>query len=483
MKASSILGRPPLLFLLVIAGLATLLAGVVLVENWRGNRAWAAAENELRARGEPLDLAAFQTPPVPDDRNFFKAPLLDGLLYADNRDPNYKIRLAAATGSNPKSTSGRRKSSANNGTPKTEITITPGDPTGDLHRALAALLKSRLIPEPEVSVSASDILAAIKQPRPLLDAVRQAAAERPAAWLPTKLPSLDSKEPNLVSGLILDTGTSLGDRAKAELALGMRDEALADVVGVLGLERATKAGPPSIMDLLVSGSLRAIATLVLKDSCQRHSWTEPQLATLQHLIADDHAFVQLRKTLQFSRMYFIHYLDNPPAENPFVPAGQAQPWPRWLIRGWIQQNKVSASNWVDAQLETFDAASGQIFPDRLHALQKTYDALKQSESPYDWFTRHSTFEMSNIIEKLGNQENAVGEAVLACALERYRLAHGGYPVTLAELVPAFLAAVPDNVFTGQPIGYSRTPDGGFKLTAPDPLDPSKDKGWEQAGNP
>jgi len=51
-------------------------------------------------------------------------------------------------------------------------------------------------------------------------------------------------------------------------------------------------------------------------------------------------------------------------------------------------------------------------------------------------------------------------AAAACALERHRLARGSYPATLAELAPAFFNAVPLDTFTGQPLGYTRTPDGG-----------------------
>ena len=71
----------------------------------------------------------------------------------------------------------------------------------------------------------------------------------------------------------------------------------------------------------------------------------------------------------------------------------------------------------------------------------------------------------------------------ACALERHRLARGSYPATLAELAPVFIAAVPADVFTGQPLGYTRTPDGGFKLTALAADGKSEGKVWVQPGNP
>src|SRR6185503_19136705 len=60
---------------LVIATLATLIAVLYAVENWRGRRAWEQLKREMEAQGERLDIAAFIPPPVPDDQNFAMAPL------------------------------------------------------------------------------------------------------------------------------------------------------------------------------------------------------------------------------------------------------------------------------------------------------------------------------------------------------------------------------------------------------------------------
>ena len=42
----------------------------------------------------------------------------------------------------------------------------------------------------------------------------------------------------------------------------------------------------------------------------------------------------------------------------------------------------------------------------------------------------------------------VNEAQIACALERYRLAHGEYPETLDALVPQFIEKVPHDIIGG-----------------------------------
>ena len=60
-------------------------------------------------------------------------------------------------------------------------------------------------------------------------------------------------------------------------------------------------------------------------------------------------------------------------------------------------------------------------------------------------------------------QTQVHEALIACALERYRLAHNAYPETLDALVPQFLAQIPPDLIGGQPLHYRRADDGKFLL--------------------
>ena len=54
-------------------------------------------------------------------------------------------------------------------------------------------------------------------------------------------------------------------------------------------------------------------------------------------------------------------------------------------------------------------------------------------------------------------------ALVACALERFRLARGNYPKALAELAPEFLPGIPVEIVNGEPYRYRRTDDGSFVL--------------------
>jgi len=67
------------------------------------------------------------------------------------------------------------------------------------------------------------------------------------------------------------------------------------------------------------------------------------------------------------------------------------------------------------------------------------------------------------VEKIAAIQSSIDLARIACALERYRLAHGQYPETLDALAPQFIGKLPHDIINGQPLHYRRTDDGKFLL--------------------
>jgi hypothetical protein len=53
----------------------------------------------------------------------------------------------------------------------------------------------------------------------------------------------------------------------------------------------------------------------------------------------------------------------------------------------------------------------------------------------------------------------LGTARIALAIERYRLAQGGLPDSLGDLIPTSLDAVPTDPFDGQPLRYKKLANG------------------------
>jgi len=68
--------------------------------------------------------------------------------------------------------------------------------------------------------------------------------------------------------------------------------------------------------------------------------------------------------------------------------------------------------------------------------------------------------------KTAENQCRVNQAIIAGALERYRLAHGSYPPTLEVLAPDYLTKLPNSPITGRPMNYSLQSDGTFTLWTP-----------------
>ena len=62
-------------FLFGVACVGTLIALAYAEENVRGKRTWEKHRREWEAKGEKFTLAALAPPPVPDEKNFARAPL------------------------------------------------------------------------------------------------------------------------------------------------------------------------------------------------------------------------------------------------------------------------------------------------------------------------------------------------------------------------------------------------------------------------
>jgi hypothetical protein len=474
--------------LLAFAVLATLLALGIVVENWRGDRAWAAVERDLRARGEPLDLTAFQPPRVPDERNFFKAPVLENLLYAAPNDPQTK-KLMEDTKLD-KILDAYRIQRAQSGTPQPGYARyipvpTPNDPTGRLHGVRQIMLGSKLIAEPLSADPATDILLAMRPAQPPLDAVVQAARERPEAWLPpflTPLPAADQRRLN--SDLALALARGLGGRAEARLTLGQVEDAAADMAGALRLARAIlDVAQGSQLAANVGRVIQQLSVPAIQEGLRRRSWSDAQLLALQRQLETVRPLISLRTMFRQRRAWTFQVLDSMtdvPPEKFFGRPGYA--WVRWLPRGWVQQNKAQFAKSSDELLASFDPEEGRIIPDRIYTLRSTNAALRASRSPYTWLAGRSVGSTEAEVVMWGFFANNLNQAVVACALERFRLARGAYPATLAELVPAFVTAVPHDVYSGQPMRYTRAPDGGYILTASDIGGRSEEElEWTQPG--
>ena len=87
------------------------------------------------------------------------------------------------------------------------------------------------------------------------------------------------------------------------------------------------------------------------------------------------------------------------------------------------------------------------------------------------------FPLSAIFNRVMVAETTRQMAIAAIALKRYQLKHGNYPPYLNSLVPEFVPTVPLDPVDGQPLRYRRNADGSFLLYS------VGENGKDDGGNP
>ena len=424
--------------LLALASAATAVAIFVVEENWRGNRAWAAYQRDLMARGESVDLATFRPAAVPDPLNFFKQPLLDRLFNGRKENPD------------------RQKFIAGLGLENFIVTELPID----FSKVRASLKRLGVLSFPESDRPAADVLKAMQRLDPLFEALQEAALFRPAAVLERDNSSLPIVDPNFA----YQVGQTLAVHAQANLANDDVERAYADTFTLFRYANSLFADSTNLLALLVADGVRGLAASTIKQGCERRLWNDSQLAAFQHLFIAADPLKKFGNMVRAERAAGIYFFD----ANPRL-AGADEMIPAWLFHGWIQQNKVSFHRYSDTEvLPAFSLNSKRNFTTRLNDLKLASKRIKKSRSPFGVLSRLALSNLEGIGESYGANASKISNVATLCALERHRLAHGHFPEKLESLVPTYLSEVPRDIFTDEPVNYRFSPADGGRLYSAGP---------------
>jgi len=140
-------------------------------------------------------------------------------------------------------------------------------------------------------------------------------------------------------------------------------------------------------------------------------------------------------------------------------------YPNLMPSGWYYQNELTIGQmYRDVTLPGADAGKHRINLEiSTNADERMQKELKGRFPLYTIFAQLLFPAIMKAESKFASAQAAVDEAMLACALERYRLAHAQFPDTLDSLSPQFINTVPMDLATGKPLIYRRTADGTFIL--------------------
>ena len=115
-------------------------------------------------------------------------------------------------------------------------------------------------------------------------------------------------------------------------------------------------------------------------------------------------------------------------------------------------------------------------------LDEDFIAFISGQTDFHSMLSQSISSLDVMVKKVMMVEVAKKATTTAIALKRYQLKHGHYPADLNSLVPEFLPAVPLDPVDGQPLRYRPNADGTFLLYSvgengkDDGGDPSLEKG-------
>ena len=476
--------RMLLRYFFFLASLATMIAFFYAEEDLRGKHAWESYMHQSKARGIELDWRAYIPPPVPDDQNFATTPPFEGMFdyeWTSNnlhcRDTNIWSRIEwEFLGSGPRTPTlgnwvrGRpldlKEWQAYFRTAtSTQAKRGPVPPEQSAHNVLATPTRWPIPVQPEEP--AHDVLLALSKLDPGLTALRQASA-RPQSRFPIHYDELPK---SLVVHLTFLGNVSrvLQLRAVAELQAGSNQLAFADANLAFYCADAIKSDAVMVSQIvrysMIEGALQPIW-----EGLSAHRWSEDQLKEFQRNFSKIDLLSQYDRSVTADLAFTCGWIESLPDDPSTFSMVEGGPTARSVIeaamdahllpRGWFYQNELSAARLFQ----------NNFLPDVAPQTQRVYPCLSRTnatlfdklpDTPYNFAIKH----LNSVVSPQGfvRAQTEINFALVACALERFRMAHGRYPHNLNALTPEFLDAMPHDIINGEPLKYRLTGPGRFIL--------------------
>jgi hypothetical protein len=422
-------------FFITVGILATLVAIFYTEEDWRGKRAWENCKHELDAKGETLDWNAYIPPRVPDDQNFFKAPKMQEWFVKN-----------------------------------------PLSSPNELYPLLTNADKVAVITDKTVAVNFLAWSDQFDSDFNLIhEALKRSYARIDGDYsIPYEIPI-----PNFVA--VRTVAQVLAQRAKCDLLLGQPDNSLQELSLMHDmcrlLEGAPTGKPMTLVSAMINVAVTGLYADTIADGFQTHAWQEPQIAVLQKQLEQINVVSFVVQAFESEPAATTHTLETIPTMKVkewfqvSVPGSQTRGkislWQKiknlkWMLlpRGWIYQNMATIAKLGNKQLDGFDSQNDIIQPQKFGDLTRELNVIAK---PYKFFAGEAIPNFAKAWQTTAHNQTMVNEAQIACALERYHLAHNKYPETLDALSPQFIAQIPHDIINGQPLHYRRTDDGNFLL--------------------
>ena len=460
--------------LIGLAVIATLAAILVTEENWRGKRAWENYKRAAEARGERFEWAAFAPTNVPDDQNFFCAPIVAEALKWHGNGHTDASEAHVADAVNRMTFDIYRGESEL--WPKHGGNWQKGE-LADLKEWQTYFQMFNATPEGRTNgfpaaarpqSPAADVLVALSDFNPALEELRQASL-RPDARMPLNYENGFDDVGTLLPWLAQEKRCAqfLQLRILAELQANQGAEALADVKLPLRLTDAIR-NQPFLISHLVRIAIQAIALQPVYEGLAQHRWNDAQLADLEAVLAAKDYLADFQFSMRGERTCAIYFFetqrrtremksDTEVAGGNVITTNSL----RFMPSAFFYQNELAVARMYEQFiLPLVDLTNRTVSV----AAYRTGEAdIKKQIKHYSPYTVQALMVFpavgsKTVVMKWALIQTQVDLARVACALERFHLAHGNYPETLDALAPQFIATLPHDLINGQPLHYRRTDD-------------------------
>jgi len=457
--------------LIALAVLATLPAIFYTEENWRGKRAWENYKHAAELCGESFDWHFLSNSTIPDDRNFFCAPIVAGILNRERnkaawqaRDSNRTFDIYRGNSANWPTRGGNWQQGELTDLKQWQVYFRNfnASPEGQTNGFPAA---------PRPQTPAADVLVALSGFNPALEELRQASL-RPGARIPLNYEAGFGAAKELLPWLaqMKSCAQFLQLRILAELQNQQGTQALADLKLLIRVNDCVRE-QPFLISHLVRIAIMNITLQPVYEGLALHGWTDGQLAELEQTLAGQDFLADFQFALKGEKIFALEGFEKQrltretqSVDDSFGTNRITTVSLRWLPAAYFYQNQLCAAQlYQQFSSSLADVTNRIVSPAALNRLLAEMPARLKGNSPYKMQALMTAPAVAMVIKKFARVQAQVDLARVACALERYRQAQGTYPEQLAVLAPQWIEKLPHDLINGEPLHYRRAEAGTFVL--------------------
>jgi hypothetical protein len=268
--------------------------------------------------------------------------------------------------------------------------------------------------------------------------------------------------PNFVA--LREGARILGERAHCYFVLHQPDQALEQLTLMHDLCRlclgAPTGEPMTLVAAMINVAVTGLYVNIIGEGFKLHAWQESQLVTLQEQLKDIHLMSFVAKAFETEPAAVCRSIETAPIKKLFS-SFESKTVDAFAImpRGWMYWNLVNVVEVDQFQAHIFDREHDSISPGASKEASHRLDTFMNSRSPFRIAARIAVPNFLKATQTTVHHQTIVNEALIACALERYSIAHAEYPELLAALVPQFIDRIPHDVINDGQLKYRRTNDG------------------------